>query len=60
MWALQLAVGLPGTAATGMALGVALTRIDFSLPAPAELAIPWVVSARSGRSSLDGVASNAM
>lgn len=37
MWALQLAVGLLGTVATGMALLVALTRIDFSLPSPAEL-----------------------
>ena len=38
MWALQLAVGLLGAAATAAALFVALTRIDFSVPSPGELA----------------------
>lgn len=38
MWALQLTVGLLGATATGAALLVALTRIEFSFPSPAELA----------------------
>jgi hypothetical protein len=39
VWALQLAVAVLGVAATVAALLVALTRIDFSVPSPAELAV---------------------
>jgi hypothetical protein len=38
VWALQLALGLLGVLATGTALLVAVTRIDFSLPSLSELA----------------------
>lgn len=37
MWALQLTVGLLGATATGAALLIAVTRIDFRIPSPAEL-----------------------
>jgi hypothetical protein len=38
VWALQLAVALLGAAATAAALLVAVSRVEFRLPSPAELA----------------------
>jgi Zn-dependent protease with chaperone function len=67
VWALQLAVGLAGVLTTAAALLVALTRIDFSLPAPDELvaacqryALPHLRPASALVLILGGVASAAV
>jgi len=42
IWLVQLTVGLFGIAATGAALVVAITRIDFRVPSLADLVLVFV------------------